>query len=105
MKQVIYLCLLLFLRFSNLAAQIQSISSVPAFQAWEISLTLACQCFFNSGGAIYVFYLKLCCGEHLSVYRQHEMSLEFTTMVNPASITSLSLGIISLNSEQTPPIV
>lgn len=74
MKQVIYLCLLLFLRFSNLAAQIQSISSVPAFQAWEISLTLACQCFFNSGGAIYIFYLKLCCGEHLSVYRQDEMS-------------------------------
>lgn len=36
------------------------------------------------------------------MYRQHEMALELTTMVNPASITSLGLGIISLNSEQTP---
>jgi len=58
MKQVIYLCLVLFLRFSNLAAEAQSISSGPAFQAWEISLTLACQCFLIQEELYMYLYLK-----------------------------------------------
>lgn len=47
MKQVIYLGLVLSLRLSNLAAQAQSVSLIPAFQAWEILLTSECQCFLR----------------------------------------------------------
>lgn len=58
MKQVIYLCVVLSLRFSNLAAQAQSVSSVPAFQALEISLTSARQCFFTWEKLYMYLYLK-----------------------------------------------
>lgn len=47
MKQVIYLCLVLSIRLSNLAAQAQSVSLIPAFQAQEISLASACQSFLH----------------------------------------------------------
>lgn len=46
-KQLIYLCLVLSLCLSNLAAEAQSVSLIPAFQAWEILLTSACQCFLH----------------------------------------------------------